>query len=253
MAQNPVVNNIRIIPRDSEFLERNIGSSGEVFFNKQTNTLRLYNGLALGGFELAKDDLSNVTDADFLAKATSAGVGSGSSGSSQVFVSETAPSSPTEGNIWFNSSTGVIYVYVTDTDSSQWVQPSYPVFSGDYGDLSNKPTIPTDVADLTDNTNLLSGGSSYDQSLNTTDDVEFNTISATQFTNTGVGSPEIDSASTITLTAPDGVIVQSGPFRLPSFTTTEKNALSAVNGDMVYDSTLNKAQVYENGAWVNLV
>lgn len=31
--------------------------------------------------------------------------------------------------------------------------------SGSYADLTNKPTIPTDVSDLTDTTNLLSGGS----------------------------------------------------------------------------------------------
>ena len=55
------------------------------------------------------------------------------------------------------------------------------------------------------------------------------------------------------LTATDGVRVTGGAFRLPSFTTTEKNALTSANGDMVYDSTLNKAQVYENGAWASLV
>lgn len=33
------------------------------------------------------------------------------------------------------------------------------VFSGDYNDLTNKPTIPADVGDLTDTGNLLSGGS----------------------------------------------------------------------------------------------
>jgi len=32
------------------------------------------------------------------------------------------------------------------------------VFSGSYNDLTNKPTIPTDVSQLTDTTNLLSGG-----------------------------------------------------------------------------------------------
>lgn len=101
-------------------------------------------------------------------------------------------------------------------------------------------------------------GSAYDQDLNTTDDVTFNsviagTVNASTYTNSGTGAPSITSASTITLDAPDGTIVQNGPFRLPSLTTTEKNALTAVNGDMVYDSTLNKAQVYENGAWVSLV
>jgi hypothetical protein len=40
-----------------------------------------------------------------------------------------------------------------------------------------QPVIPEDIADLTDNTNLLGqGGVTYDQSLNTTDDVAFNTL-----------------------------------------------------------------------------
>lgn len=36
-------------------------------------------------------------------------------------------------------------------------------------------------------------------------------------------------------------------------TTTQKNALTAVNGMIVYDSTLNKFQGYENGAWTNFI
>ena len=41
MASNtaPVVDRIRIIPRPDDFLDRNVGSSGEVFFDKQANTL----------------------------------------------------------------------------------------------------------------------------------------------------------------------------------------------------------------------
>lgn len=40
---------------------------------------------------------------------------------------------------------------------------------------------------------------------------------------------------------------------LSRMTTTEKNALTAVNGMLVYDTTLEKFQGYEAGAWVNLV
>lgn len=36
-------------------------------------------------------------------------------------------------------------------------------------------------------------------------------------------------------------------------TTAEKNALTAVNGMIVYDSTLNKFQGYENGAWTSFI
>ena len=37
--QAPIVDRIRIIPRASDFLDRNTGSSGEVFFDRKTNTL----------------------------------------------------------------------------------------------------------------------------------------------------------------------------------------------------------------------
>ena len=57
MASNsaPVVDRIRIIPRPDDFLDRNYGNSGEVFFDKQTKTLRLYDGRAQGGFSVVTD------------------------------------------------------------------------------------------------------------------------------------------------------------------------------------------------------
>lgn len=42
-------------------------------------------------------------------------------------------------------------------------------------------------------------------------------------------------------------------FKIPSLTTAQIANVSAANGDMVYNSSLNKFQGYENGAWVNLV
>lgn len=265
MSQNPVVNNIRIIPRDQEFLERNVGSSGEVFFNREANTLRLYNGRQPGGYEIARSDLANISNADFLAKATAAGVGSGggSGGGASIEISDTAPASPEAGNLWLNSSNGRLYVYVTDTDSSQWIQPSYPSFNGDYNDLVNAPTSILDF-NITDGTagQILTtdgagnfsfvSGTTYDQTLNVADDVEFNTVSATEFINSGVGETLIDSATTITLSAQDGVFVTGSPFRLPSFTTTQRNALVPANGDLIYNSTVNKIQGYQNGAWINI-
>ena len=35
---SPVVDRIRIIPRSDDFLDRNVGSSGEVFYDQQSNT-----------------------------------------------------------------------------------------------------------------------------------------------------------------------------------------------------------------------
>jgi hypothetical protein len=46
----------------------------------------------------------------------------------RFFTSDTEPEDPENGDVWFNTSTGVILVYYTDEDSSQWVESGYPVF-----------------------------------------------------------------------------------------------------------------------------
>lgn len=139
----PIVDRIRIIPRPDDFLDRNVGSSGEVFFNKATNSLRVYSGRDRSGFEIARADLENVSNSDFLAKATAAGVGtgggSGGSTGASVDVGATAPLNPDAGNLWLNTETGRLYIYINDGDSSQWIQPAAPTFSGNYSDLTNKP------------------------------------------------------------------------------------------------------------------
>ena len=116
--------NLRITPRDSEFLNRKTGEFGEIFYDKDANTLRLYQGL-IGGTALARGDLVNVSNSDFLAKANSAGVSSGG-GNTTVSVGSSVPVSPSSGNLWLNTNTGSLYVYINDGTSSQWIQPSVP-------------------------------------------------------------------------------------------------------------------------------
>lgn len=96
------------------------------------------------------------------------------------------------------------------------------------------------------------GGTSYDQSLNTTDNVEFVSVTAGEFISTSTGVPTLTSATNINLQAANVVAVTTSPFRLASLTTAQRNALVAVNGDMIYNSTLNKLQGYQNGTWINL-
>ena len=52
MSRSAIFDRIRIIPRPDDFLDRNVGSSGEIFFDQQANTLRLYNGKSTGGFSI---------------------------------------------------------------------------------------------------------------------------------------------------------------------------------------------------------
>ena len=40
--------------------------------------------------------------------------------------------------------------------------------------------------------------------------------------------------------------------RLPSMTSTQRNALSPVNGDLIYNTTVNYIQGYQANAWVNM-
>lgn len=476
MSQSPIVDRIRLIPRPEDFLNRNIGSSGELYYSKTARTLRVYDGTIRSGFEVVTednirrnaasqevatvkyhvtverndDDTANVyvlngdknpvinwvvgytyyfdqTDSTNLyfpnppgpifnehplefsstEDGTTAGgtfyngedviyildyapvtreqylrnfassdhravqitvtanmpetiyyyctnhigmgnegnkvyPGSSSSGGTtpttpsdgaSIEVSETAPTSPNSGDLWFQSTTGRLLVYIQDDDGAQWVQPAAVTpdspdivvawdeiinkptfadvaFSGDYADLTNTPTlnIPTVLTDLniTDGTdgqvlttdgaggftfqdtqagvdltafsvtvnpasgdgdlaydNVTgvfsytppsgSGGSNFDQDLNTTDAVTFDTVTAGDFITAGTSDPTIDTATTLTITTADGLFVEgTGPFRLPRMSTATRNLIAAIDGDMIYNTTTNRIQARQNGSWINI-
>ena len=163
------------------------------------------------------------------------------------------------------------------------------LFDGAYGSLSGTPTIPADISDLTDTTNLLTGAvytnasvnthlnqssatasqvlswngtdyawisntssSSFDQTLNTTDSVIFASVTTDSLVTSTSGTPTIASASNIVLQPTGSVVVQSGGFRLSNLTTTARNTLAASNGEMIYNTTANRIQAYQNGAWINI-
>ena len=50
-----------------------------------------------------------------------------------------------------------------------------------------------------------------------------------------------------------GNIKTSGFVQFGSLTTAERNALTPANGMIIYNSTDNKFQGYENGGWANLI
>jgi len=81
----------------------------------------------------------------------SGGVGivsiTGGGGGSQVSVSTVAPSTPTEGDLWYNSNLGRTFVYYDDGSSSQWVDVA-PFNQGGTNSTvtvsSSAPTSPTE-------------------------------------------------------------------------------------------------------------
>jgi hypothetical protein len=98
-----------------------------------------------------------------------------------------------------------------------------------------------------------SGGNSFDQDLNTFDDVTFDNITTNTITTTSGLPPSISSTTSLVITASEGVRIEGAPLRLPSLIQLEiDNLTSPQNGDMVYNVTANAVQVYSNGTWVNI-
>ena len=65
------------------------------------------------------------------------------------------------------------------------------------------------------------------------------------------GTPEIRSATTLDLYAIGAVRIQNGALRLFNATTTVRDTLSPAKGDVVYNSTVNRTQVYTGASWVS--
>ncbi len=104
--RNPILDSVRIIPREQEFLDRKVGSRGEIFYDREDNALRLFDGVEPGGFALLRADLTNVEGV--IGAQPSAGV----------------PAIAQIGAMWFNTTNGRLFVYYNDGNSNQWVQPT---------------------------------------------------------------------------------------------------------------------------------
>ena len=79
-----------------------------------------------------------------------------------------------------------------------------------------------------------------------------NVVYAESFQSTGTGTPTITSDSTITLSAQDRVSITRGPLKHATFTTTERDALTSVAGDVIFNTTTTKLQVYTGSTWADL-
>ena len=110
-------------------------------------------------------------------------------------------------------------------------------------------TIGTDSGDLlTDgNGNVLIG-----HATNVTSSTDINTIV--------IGSGSIGNGPNTTTIGNDttthtylkGVTLTGTTFRMPNYTDVQTGSLSPSNGDMIYNTTVNKFVGYANGAWVEL-
>lgn len=92
-----------------------------------------------------------------------------------------------------------------------------------------------------------------ENSMTVANTLTVDTLEVTNFQTVGAGTPELESATDILLTAGTRVTITQSPLKMASFTTAERDALTAENGDIIYNTTDNKFQGYENGAWANLI
>jgi len=175
-------------------------------------------------------DVSDLTDTTNLLSG-----GGGGGGIALTDLSVTQNASSGTGSLAYNSTTGVFtytppvlfdgdYTSLTNTptipsDVSDLTDTTSLLFDGDYTSLTNTPTIPADVSDLTDTTNLLSSGG-----------VALTDLSVTTAAN-GVASLSYDNTSGVfTFTPPDlsGYLVSGGTINVSSI---EPTATTSGDGD----------------------
>ena len=120
------------------------------------------------------------------------------------------------------------------------------LLSGSNIDTSDSSTITVTPA-VTFNSDVV-----VENSLTVTNTLTVDTLAVTNFQTAGAGTPELSSDTDILLTAGTRVEITQSPIKMASFTTTERNALTPQNGDVIYNTTDSKFQGYAGGTWVNL-
>jgi hypothetical protein len=168
--------------------------------------------------------------------ATIVEIGAAGGGGGTTFTySSSAPGSPTAGNEWLDSTSGILYTYVNDGNSLAWVE------LGPFGITGPSVTIGTSAADVL---SIAAGELTADDAA--ADKIVFWDDSAGKLTYLTIGS---------NLTVTDTTIAASGGGGT-TFTYTSSAPGSPSAGDEWLDSTSGILYTYVNdgnsSAWVEL-
>jgi len=98
----------------------------------------------------------------------------------------------------------------------------------------------------------VNGQSLSSNGSNSANAVFTGTVTAASFVSTTTGTPTLYGASNLNLAAVGRVQVSQSPLRLWSITSATRATLAPGNGDLIYNSDVNKFQGYANSAWVDI-
>ena len=115
---------VRLTAYSTNSLNINTHNNGEIFFDDDENTLRIYDGRSRGGAILANRPWVTQTVNNSISTTVGLAVSQLEANQKKTSFSTTPPANPTAGDTWVNVSNGNMYVYFNDGTSSQWIQPA---------------------------------------------------------------------------------------------------------------------------------
>jgi hypothetical protein len=173
------------------------------------------------------------------------GSGSTNGGSATITVSDTAPTSPQQGAMWFNTNTGRLLIYYYDGEDYYWVQPSGAVgpsgATGATGPGSNLAAVSSSIVPTTNVTYDLGTASQRWRDLY----LSGNTID--------LGGALITSANN-TVILPAGSQIGNVTIGSGGATVTVSNTapLTTNQGSLWLDNETGKLRIYYSGAWAGV-
>jgi len=81
-------------------------------------------------------------------------IGSGSGGGASVTIADTAPGSPSAGDLWWSANTNQLFIYYTDVDSNQWVEATTPGPVGPTGPAGQTANLSSIASSLIPSSNV---------------------------------------------------------------------------------------------------
>jgi hypothetical protein len=167
------------------------------------------------------------------------------SAAATVVTSSTAPSSPSDGDVWYSESNGVTYVYYDDGTSSQWVATGAP--TGSLGGFSNLSEMSDVTITSAQDKDILVYDSATSKWINEAPVIEQWESGTLTF---GASTDTIVSSGWTLLTNINGAMTQSsGEFTFPStgywlvradfsfYGTSSSNRTAAILGGSIEKTT----------------